>query len=113
MTNKQFSLAFTEASNYTDIDAFISDLSLSSIWEDAPEDDIPADRVEQLREIFMAAHRSVREIRASTGLSQVQFAARFAIPRRTFEDWESLGTCPSYVRLMMQEALGLTSIARN
>ena len=34
----------------------------------------------------------VKEIRSLTGLSQVKFAKRYGIPKRTLESWES-GEC--------------------
>lgn len=117
MTNKQFSTAFTEAANYNDADAFVSDLALSSVWEDTPDAEIPQERIEQLRDIYTAAHRSVREIRAAAGMTQAELAAHFAMPKRTIENWEADGaaarSCAPYIRLMMQEALGLVRIERD
>lgn len=55
-----------------------------------------------------ALFRSVRDIAAAAGLNQRELAERFGIPRRTVEDWcRGVRQCPSYVRLMMQECLGL------
>lgn len=31
---------------------------------------------------------TVKELRVKTGLSQVKFAAKYGIPRRTIESWE-------------------------
>jgi len=108
MTDKQFALCWDEASNYTDRDAYVSDLALSSIWADAPEDDVPPERLEKLGEIWDAAHRSVREIAQAAGLSHRKLAERFAIPYRTMEDWCRCNRIPpDYVRMMMQELLGL------
>lgn len=108
MTDKQFFVCYNEVANYTDRDAYISDLVLSSIWGDAPENDIPSDRLEALGEIWDAAHRSVREIAAAAGLSHRKLAERFCIPYRTMENW-CVGSrdCLDYTRLMMQECLGL------
>jgi putative transcriptional regulator len=40
----------------------------------------------------------IKACREKTGLSQARFAARYAIPRRTFENWESgQNTPPEYV----------------
>ena len=109
MTNKQFSLAYSEAVNYADVVAFVSDLALSSMWEDAPDAEIPAERLEQLHEIWQAAHRSVMEIRTIAGYkSMASFAERLCIPYRTLQDWETgRRECAPWLRLMMQEALGL------
>ena len=107
MTHKQYSASVSEIGNYADRDAFVSDLSLSSIfWEDA---DLPA-VADQLGMIWDAYHMSIKEMRATTGLSQIAFASRFLIPRRTLEDWESAkvsNKCPLYTRMLIADALGL------
>lgn len=108
MNTKTFSLLFQEAIHAQSRDDFVSDWSLSSIWGDDPDAEIPADRPDQLGSIWDAAHRSVREIAALAGLSQRKLAERFCIPTRTIEDWcRGLRTPPDHVRLMMQECLGL------
>lgn len=108
MTDKQFYFCYTEIPNYHDRDAYISDVVLSSIWEDAPGDDIPEARVEAAAKIWYAAHKSVKQIAADAGLSHRKLAERFCIPARTVEDWcAGKRTPPDYVRLMMQECLGL------
>ena len=110
MTDKQYTICVTEALNYTDREAYISDLSLSSMWGDGPEDDIPTARIEQLGSIYDAVHRSVKQIAADAGLTQRKLAERFCIPVRTIEDWcTGKRTPPDYVRLMMQELLGQIS----
>ncbi|MGN0968112.1 MAG: helix-turn-helix domain-containing protein [Oscillospiraceae bacterium] len=108
MTDMQFHSLFGEALNDTDRDAFVSDWALSSIWGDEPDAEIPEDRLDQIGAIWDAAHRSVREIAALASLSQRKLAERFCVPYRTVEDWcRGLRTPPDYVRLMMQECLGL------
>lgn len=111
MTDKQYSFCINEAKNYTDRDAYISDLALSSIWGDGPEDDIPTARIEQLGSIYDAVHRSIKEIAAEAGMSVRAMAIRFCIPQRTVESWcgatDAGRQCPLYTRLMMQECLGL------
>lgn len=110
MTDKQRSLCISDAQNYTDRDAYISDLALSSIWGDLPGDDIPQARIDQLCSIYDAVHRSVKDIAADAGLSQRKLAERFCIPYRTMENWcGGQNPCPLYVRLMMQMCLGLIS----
>ena len=55
-----------------------------------------------------AYHRDVKGICEEAGLTQRDLAERFFIPRRTVEDWcRGVRTPPDYVRLMMQELLGL------
>lgn len=108
MTDFQFNVLWAEALTSADRDAFISDAALSSIWGDAPDAVIPDSRLEQLTQLWDAAHLTVKAIRAATGLSQAAFAQRFCIPRRTVENWESgTNTCPVYVRLLLAQAVGL------
>lgn len=108
MTDKQRMYCISEAPNYTDRDAYISDLALSSMWGDKEDDDIPAERIAALGKIWDAVNRSVKEIAADAGLSQRKLAERFAIPYRTVENWAAGSReCPIYVRLMMQQLLGL------
>ena len=55
----------------------------------------------------------IKEIRGMSGLSQVKFAAKYGIPRRTIESWE-MGerNCPTYVinllRRVVQEDIAGT-----
>lgn len=108
MTNKQYYTCVSRCADYTDPDAYVSDLALSSIWGDAPDADIPADRIDALRGIYSAATRLVRQIVADTGLSQAAFAERLCIPLRTVEAWcRGIRESPVYVRLLIQQALGL------
>ncbi len=108
MTNNQFKACVQEADSYTDRDAYISDLALSEIWEDAEDATLPDERVEALGQIWDACHRTAKEIASDAGLSCRKLAERFCIPYRTVENWSTKRyECPLYVRLMMQECLGL------
>ena len=108
MTDKQFMLCVSEACNYLDRDAYVSDLALSSIWDDAEDAPIPDSRIDALGQIWDACHRSVKQIASAAGLSQRKLAERFCIPYRTVENWGSGVTAPPhYILLMMQECLGL------
>lgn len=111
MTDKQYSFCVNEAKNYTDRDAYISDLALSTIWGDAPDIGIPSERIDQLGSIYDAVNRSVKQIAADAGMSVRAMAIRFCIPIRTAESWcgttDAGRQCPLYTRLMMQECLGL------
>lgn len=111
MTIAQYRDAVAETANYNDREAYVSDLCLSSIWGDPEDADIPADRIQQLGDIWDACSRSVKDIAAAAGLSQRKLAERLCIPYRTVEGWCSGARhCALYVRLMMQEALGLFAI---
>lgn len=110
MTINQYRTAVAEAANYTNRDAYISDLARSTIWGDSDGTDISADRLEDLGQIWGACHRTIKEI-AAAGLSCRKLAERFCIPYRTMENWSSgVNDCPLYTRLMMQECLGLLSV---
>ena len=108
MTDKLFNTLWTAALDCADRDTYVSDWALSSAWGDAPEADVPADRVEELGHLWDAAHLTIRDIRAHTGLSQAAFAVQYCIPRRTVETWESGDRqCADYVRLLLAEAAGM------
>lgn len=110
MTDNIFATAWAEALSdaYADRDAYVSDLALSSIWGDAEDAEVPAGRLDELGSIWDAAHLSIRDIRAASGLSQAAFARHLCIPKRTVEDWErGLRACPDYLRLLLTEHFSL------
>ena len=110
MNNKIFSVAWTEAISgaYADRDAYVSDLALSSIWGDGEDAETPADRLDTLSSIWDAAHMSIKDIRAASGLSRTAFAEHLCIPYRTVQDWErGLRACPGYLRLLIAEHFGI------
>lgn len=108
MTDKLFCALFAAALTSADRDAFVSDWSLSSAWGDALDADSPADRIDLLARLWDAAHLTIRDIRAHTGLSQAAFSTRYCIPVRTLEDWErGVRSCPDYLRLLLAQATGL------
>lgn len=109
MDNKTFYILWGEALVSTDRDTYLSEWATSSLFDpdpDAPAPDYDA-IIKQLGSIWDAAHMTVAQIRATTGLSQAAFAERFCLKRRTVEDWESRNKCPDHIRLMMIELLGL------
>lgn len=108
MNYKQFNALFSDAVASNDREEYVSDWCLSSIWEDDPGSDVPAERIDQLGLLWDVAHASIKDIRSHTGLSQVRFAERFCIPRRTVESWESnINTCAGYLRLLLAQAVGM------
>lgn len=108
MTINQYRACIKEVFAYTDREAYISGLALSEIWGDAPEDPIPDARLAALGLIWDAARRTVPEIAKAAGLSNRKLAERFCIPYRTVEDWAAeRRDSPLYVRLMLQQCLGL------
>lgn len=102
MTDKLFFSLFSAALSSSNRDAFVS------VWGDASDADIPADRIDLLARLWDAAHLTIRDIRQHTGLSQAAFATRYCIPTRTLEDWErGARSCPDYLRLLLAQATGL------
>ena len=108
MTIYQYHLALTEIENYTDRDAFVSDLALSSAF---PEDSDLSVTASELILIWEAYHMTIRDLRTAAALSRMDFSRRFRIPIRTIENWECTGPnsreCPTYVRLLIAESIGL------
>lgn len=108
MTDKQRMYCLSETSKYTDKDAYVSDLALSPMWGDAEDSGISPERIDMLGNLWDASRRSIKDICAAAGLSQRKFAEKFCIPYRTVENWcVGVRECPIYVRLMMQQLLGL------
>lgn len=103
-----FSELWSEALASRDLDAYISSQAASSAWGGDADAEAPEYRVEMLSQIWNAAHLSIKDIRAHTGLSQAAFASRYCIPRRTVEDWErGVSRCPDYLRLLLARDAGL------
>lgn len=111
MTIKQYNACLSEIESYSDKDAFVSDLALSYIWNDEETADVPAERIQWLSDLWDAYNRSFKDIASEAGLSQRKTAERFHIPYRTAEDWcAKKGKCATYLRLMMQECLGIFNV---
>lgn len=48
----------------------------------------------------------IKEVRALTGLSQAKFGAKYGIPKRTIEDWESgRRKPPEYLLKLLERAV--------
>lgn len=113
ITPAQFMFAVREADNYTDRDAYVSDIALSSIWGDddcdQPDDLLgPSARLPLLYDLWDVIHMPFRNIRLALGMSCADFAAAFAIPRRTLYRWDLNETpCPLYTKLLLAHAVGL------
>lgn len=52
--------------------------------------------------------KTIKEIRAETGLSQAAFAKRFGIPKRTIEEWEGHRMAPTQYLTAMLDYLAST-----
>ena len=71
MTINQYHLALTEIENYTDRDAFVSDLALSSAF---PEDADLSVTASELVLIWDAYHMTIRDLRTAAGISRMDFS---------------------------------------
>ena len=93
---------------YPDKDEYISDVSLSSVWGDADDAEIPPGRIEELDALWETVTGGVRAIAEKHGLSFRALAERFCIPYRTMENWSSGIAKPApYLLLMMEEILSI------
>ena len=108
MTDHQFKTFWNEAIVVSDRDEFISDSSLSTIWDEPADAPIPAERLRTLSKLWDAAHTSIKDMRQTLGLSRPEFSTRFLVPVRTIENWESgANKCPEYIRLALLQVAGL------
>ena len=100
---------YTEALNYIDRDAYISDLASSPIWPDDPGDLLPAERIALLGDIYDDTHCTLPNLLSRYHLTQTAFSRYFSIPLRTVQHWY-LGErqCPPYLLTMAAEILRLT-----
>ena len=109
MTETQRTHAFDEAPNYTDPDAYVSDLLLSSAFldPDDPEQEPDLSQAEELRRIWSAACLPFGDLLRELGHTQTSLSRRCGIPLRTVQDWAGgRRTPPGWVRLMIAELTG-------
>ena len=105
---KIFQAMIELARKHEDVNSFIRDALDSQIWEN--EDVSPNGKKEWLKTVYVAAHRSMRDIVKETGFSQAKFGEYFGIPKRSIENWCNGATAPlPYILIMMQEILGMVS----
>lgn len=111
MTDKQINTYFGETANYSDPDAFASDVALSLLDPEDPDQEVDMELAEQLRVLWHVARDTYKDFFRLLGLTQTQVSIRFCIPLRTVQRWAAEdNTPPLYVRLMMAEAAGLLHI---
>ena len=105
---KVFQTMIDLARKCDDVNKFLVSAQNSAVWE--AEDVSPEGRREWLKTVYVAAHRSMRDIVKETGYSQAKFGDYFGIPKRSIENWCNGATTPlPYILIMMQEILGLVS----
>lgn len=95
-----------ELEHYTDKAAFVSDLSLSGIWGDTPDADIPQSRIKLLSDIWEDYQCTITDLLSRYNMRIIDFAAYFNIPYRTVQNWYNGNRmCPQYVTAMASEIL--------
>lgn len=108
MTDKQIYQYFGEAANYTDPDAYASDVGLSLLDPNDPGQEADTAVFEQMRTLWYVSNDPFKSLLERMGLSQAQCSVRFCIPIRTVQDWAGeRRAMPQYVRLMMAELTGI------
>lgn len=107
MTNPRIrEMLFAEAENYTDRDAYISDLATSSRWGDDPTPAELLRRAEYVGMIYDAAHATTQDLLKTYGLTQTALARYFGIPQRTLQKWcAGKAQPPHYILAMAAEIL--------
>lgn len=114
MTNKQIYQYYGEVENYTEPEAFASDVALSLLNPEDPNQNVDIEEVEQLERLWRVARLPFREFLNLLGLSQTNCSIRFCIPRRTVQEWAGeRRKAPPYVRLMMAECTGYLRSRKN
>ncbi|GEM_PF-638323 len=110
LTDSQLALALTEATHYSDPDAFVSDMLLSSAFIDPGDAEARPDLTlaDDLRRIWTICAAPFRDFLALLGVGQSALSQAHHIPLRTVQNWAS-GTseCPTYTRIMMARLAGL------
>lgn len=110
MTNEQAAFAFAEAKNYTDPEAFVSDMMLSNQFLPLAIPSLQPDlaKADSLRALWCVANDPFRELLGLMGLSQSECSRLFCIPLRTVQDWATdRHAPPPYIRLLLAQAVGL------
>lgn len=110
MTDKQLALALSEASHYTDPDAYVSDMLLSAAFVDPEDAEAQPDltQADDLRRIWTVVAAPFRDFLALLGVGQTALSRLHHIPLRTVQNWASgASECPTYTRIMMARLAGL------
>lgn len=93
----------------------MTDAAFAALWTQAVNTDNPAAFVaanpeineSTLLRIHNIVHMPMRDFVRATGLSQLAFARRYCIPRRTVGNWcTNVNTPPDYLRLLIAKAEG-------
>ena len=93
----------------TDAEIFAAEWSTSFVFGGMCSPDAYA----ELINLWRVARMTFKEVRATTGMSQAEFSARFYVPLMTYTQWEQERRQPPvYVKLLMTEMLGIVAPAK-
>lgn len=87
--DKDFFDIVSSVDSATDRDEFVSEWALSGIWGDAPDADVPRERVEWLGTLYDVLTMPPKQLLTVTGRSARRTAMHWGIKARTAEDWAS------------------------
>ena len=110
MNDTQLTLAINEAPNYTDPDAFVSDILLSAAFIEPGDDDAQPDlsQIDDLRTVWTVVAAPFRDYLALLGMGQSELSRTHHVPLRTVQNWAIGATsCPTYARIMLAQLHGL------
>lgn len=109
MTDKLFYKLWQDALVQPDKEIYIGEYGYPEWFDDISSDASEVVRI--LGSIHQIAHMSVRDLIATSGLTQSAFACRYCIPLRTVENWATgERKCADYIRLMFAKDLNLLKI---
>lgn len=114
MTSEQYNYAVTKAEQFDDRGEYLAIVSNAEIWGNPPANndlEVALGRKEELKEIWDAVHRSVKDISAYMCTSNRKLAEKYAISIRTLEKWSNgVNKPPLYLMLLIQRDLGLLNV---
>ena len=106
--DKDFCVIVAAVDDAAGRDEFVSEWALSSVWGDAPDADIPQERIEWLGSLYDVLTMPPKELLTITGRSARRTAMHWGIKTRTAEDWASgKNRMLPYARLMLASEAGL------
>lgn len=108
MNDKQLYMYLGETINYTNPDAFASDVTIALLDPDDANQEISKEIFDGLVILWHIACDPFKTYLSLLGLTQSECARRFCIPLRTVQNWAGgERSCPLYLRLMMAEIMGI------
>jgi hypothetical protein len=107
MSPASFEMLWIAAVESVSEHVFINDTAMNMIWGDIGcEDFVPAKRIEFLKGLWQAAHMTLEEFRAVSGLSMMALCMKMGITRDNWIAWENEPlSMPECARIMLARAL--------